>query len=169
VPGRNIAEAVDKYLHSLQQSASCLTRAVLRPSGYEPDVVLVLTFSDPSIEVITKTERVLYFSFAQNFSISRFHRVSTEAYSYVLEDEHHNEIVAYHWNPRGEFTEPHLHVGFAADQGLAMRKVHFPTGRVAFEEFCLLLINEFQVEPERSDAIDTLKTNLRHFRMHKSW
>lgn len=171
VPGRNPAEAVREYLEPLQQSLSCLSeKCILRPSGYGLGCVLAVTLSQPSAELITKGREILHLAFVQQYSIVeprwpfRF-KIRARAYFYGLEDRYHNEIIAYHWHPETSRCQfPHFHVGKHA-----IGKVHFPTGRIAFEEFCQLLITEFEVVPECRDATEVLARNLQKFKDHKTW
>lgn len=84
-----------------------------------------------------------------------------------MEDQDHKEILAYHWHPETTETQfPHFHVRQGADW---LRSVHLPSGRIAFEEFCQLLIDEIGVTPERKDAKKVLEANLALFKKHKTW
>jgi hypothetical protein len=72
------------------------------------------------------------------------------------------ELYAWHWQEGADWPHPHLHV--AAD-----RKLHFPTGRVAFEEVLLFTLTDLGVEPARSDAAEVLRETLRLFKTFQSW
>jgi hypothetical protein len=65
VPGKNPAEAIREYIEPLQRSLSCLTKSVLRPSAYEPDIISTVTFFDPSSELSTRADESLHLSFIQ--------------------------------------------------------------------------------------------------------
>jgi hypothetical protein len=178
VPGRNPAEAVDEYIEPLQQSISCFTDGILRPSGYDPDVLLQVTFSQPAVELLTQTDELLYLSFVQTFSIIkplvlRRFKVRTRSYIYSLENEQRAEIFAYHWHPETtpEIKYPHMHICQGAGEKIRqeIRNIHFRTDRIAFEEFCQLLIKEFAVVPERDDSEAILTKNLKKFADHKTW
>jgi hypothetical protein len=120
----------------------------------------------------------LHLSFIQTFSIvkpillGRF-KVRTRSYIYSLEDEAHAEILAFHWHPDTtlEITFPHLHICQGAGERIRqeIRDIHFPTGRIAFEEFGELLLKEFNVVPERRDADVILRHNLKRFKAHRTW
>jgi hypothetical protein len=178
VPGKNPSEAAREYLTPLQQSLSCMSNDVIRPSSYDPNVLLTATLSDISVELMTDQEEILYLSFVQHFSIIEpavrlfRYKVKTRAYYYGLENAAHKEILMFHWHPETtpENAFPHFHIGSGAgDFRPEIGDIHFPTSRIAFEEFCLLLINEFGVIPERSDAKIVLERNLSQFKKHRSW
>jgi hypothetical protein len=98
------------------------------------------------------------------------YKVTTRSYLYALEDEHYHEIIAFHWHPDAEIKFPHLHIGHGAGLQIRqeIRNIHFVTARMAFEEFCQLLIKEFRVVPQRQDAAMVLDQNLEKFRQHKT-
>ena len=64
-----------------------------------------------------------------------------------------------------------MHISDGAGRGLRdeITAMHFPTPRISFEEFALMLIEDFEVIPDRPDAIAVLKANLKKFNEHKSW
>lgn len=170
MPGRNPSEAVAEYLKPLQQSLSCLSRCILRPSGYELDSLLTVTIPDTTAELLTNEGEILHLAFVQRFTIEPHfpfrYKIQTRAYYYTLEDQDHREILAYHWHPDTSSTQfPHFHLRKGAEY---LRGVHFPTGRIAFEEFCQMLLDGGGVEPDREDARDVLAQNLAVFRKHKT-
>jgi len=178
VPGKNPAEAVREYIHPLQQSLSCFSRAVLRPSGYDTDRLLGVTFGSPTVELMTQRGEILRLSFVQEFSIIKAlwlgaYKVRTHSYYYGLEDEHHAEIIAFHWHPdtTPQITFPHMHICAGAGDRIRpeIRGTHFPTSRISFEEFCLLLLREFHVVAERSDSERVLEENFLKFKNHRTW
>jgi len=177
VPGRNPAEAIREYLKPLQQSLSCLSNRVLRPTGYNPGIVLQVTLPQNVAPLITRNHETLHLTFVQDFSVieplllPRF-KIKTHAYFYGLEDGNRTEIIAFHWHPVATpaIQFPHFHVRQGAGKlRPEIDKIHFRTDRVAFEEFCQLLIDEFDVIPERSDAKQVLENNLKLFKTHKTW
>jgi hypothetical protein len=178
VPGNRPAEAVKAYIEPLQQSLSCITNSIIRPSGYDVDTVLTVTLAQPTVDLLTHDGEVLRLSFAQGFSIKKSllfsgYKITTRSYMYALENESHHEIISYHWHPdtESETTTPHFHIGYGAGDRLRsdVRKCHFPSGRIAFEQFCHVLIKHFGVMPERDDAIAVLEANLAIFEAHKTW
>ena len=179
MPGKNPSEAIREYIQPLQQSLSCFTRSVLRPSGYEVDELLLATFSGSrGVRLRARDSRELHLVFVQHFSVrSHFlsrYKVTTRAYYYTLENQYGHEIFAFHWHPESENdTVPfaHMHLGHGSADRLRdeLYDIHFPTPRIAFEEVGIVLLDHFEVEPERKDAKDVLKANLEVFRKHKSW
>ena len=177
MPGKNPAEAVREYLAPLQQSMSCFGKDVIRPNGYEPDIIHIATFPSPTIEVMTSNQEILNLAFVQQFAVeSRIFgwKVCTRSYHYAIEDQWGKEIIAFHWhphvNPDNPISYPHMHIGAGAGSLRSeVREIHFPTPRIAFEEFGRMLIEDFGVEPERADALQVLNQNLEKFRRWKSW
>ena len=178
MPGKKPSEAVREYIQPLQQSLSCFTNSVLRSSGpYEPDKVLVATFSGTTARLRTKNSEQLHLGFVQHFSIKSHllgYKIKTRSYYYSLEDKYGHEIVAFHWHPdseNGDVPFAHMHLGHGAAERLRkeLYKIHFPTARISFEEVGILLLDHFEVEPERKDAKDVLNANLELFKKHKTW
>lgn len=89
---------------------------------------------------------------------------SITGYSFTVLHQPNIEVVAYHWHPDSDegSTETHVHFGPASarlDSAVRpgdLHKVHFPTGFVSIEKFIWLLIDEFKVQPRRSDWRDIL-------------
>ena len=85
-------------------------------------------------------------------------------YSYMVLHQPNIEVVAYHWHPESAegAADPHVHFGPASarpDSAVRpgeLHKVHFPTGFVTLEDVIRLLIEEFNVEPRRSDWREVL-------------
>lgn len=128
------------------------------------------------MNVITSSQEVLAISFTQQFEVTKLMwgglKVTTLAYEYAIENSDGHEILAYHWHPhQSDFTFPHLHVCHGAGTGLRdeIRKIHFRTDRMAFEDFGLQLIRDFGVVPDREDAESVLEANLAKFTAHRSW
>jgi hypothetical protein len=180
VPGRNPREAVDEYIAPLQRSLSCFSPGILRPSGYDTDILLQATFSYPTVELMTVGGEILHLSFVQGFSIiqplfPKFgrYKVRTRSYIYQLENSNHQEILGFHWHPENtpDIQYPHMHIYQGAGDNIRqeIRNIHFRTDRFAFEEFCQLLIKEFRVVPDRDDAEEVLSQNLRKFQNYKTW
>jgi hypothetical protein len=178
VPGSNPAEAVREYTTPLQQSISCYTKAVIRTSGCNPDLIETVTFPQVSVDVLTVDGEILWLSFAQTFSVAKAnwlgkYKVTTRSYMYSIENDDRQEILAFHWHPESAspIKTPHMHIGPGAGNTLRqeVRNAHFPTSRIAFEEFCLILLQEFKLVPERNDAADVLARNLEIFRNYKTW
>ena len=178
MPGKNPAEAVREYLAPLQQSMSCFGNAVLRSDGYDADVIHTATVQSPVVELITKSHEILNLVFVQHFALEKRiligWKVCTRSYYYAVEDEAGKEILAFHWhpdaNPENRILYPHMHIGAGAGRFRSeICEIHFPTPRIAFEEFGRMLIEDFGVDPERSDALQVLNQNLERFKTWKSW
>lgn len=93
---------------------------------------------------------------------------------YAVENSFGHEIVAFHWHPETENNNvpfAHMHLGHGAADRLRneLYNIHFPSGRVAFEDLGMLLLDYFNVEPIRDDAREVLKTNLELFKKHRTW
>jgi len=76
------------------------------------------------------------------------------AYQYALLDRDGREYLAYHWHPDGSshVTEPHLHLGPAAQVGVAeMAAAHLPTGPVSLALVARLAIDGLGARPLRAD------------------
>jgi hypothetical protein len=177
LPGRTAREAVDNYVKPIQQSLSCVTQAVLRPSGYGDTRDSILTFPGGAVPLGSKGLR---FNFVQRFRTIPLNedpatiKVQTTYYTYAIEAENGEEVIGYHWHPhsvsRIEF--PHLHLGNGARVGreeLEGAKAHLPTGRVGVEEVIDLLIETFDVETRRKDWKSVLRNNFAKFIQHATW
>jgi len=164
--------------HIGRATAIGTANAAAPASGYEPDTLHVLTFGEPSAELLTRSHEILRLSFIQTFLIEKRvliggFKVKTRSYMYSIEDESYREVIAFHWHPEtpGAVRFPHLHICQGAGKEIRqdVRDVHFRTDRIAFEDFALMLIRDFRVVSERDDAIDVLEANLKKFQEHKSW
>jgi hypothetical protein len=67
VPGKTPREAVQNYMAPLQQAISCVSKAVLRPTGYEPSAVAHMLSSEQKPCALPKTD--LWFDVGQWFYI----------------------------------------------------------------------------------------------------
>lgn len=100
--------------------------------------------------------------------------VAPMAYWYGILDGEEREILLFHWHPEGvsDVLTPHLHVPFVSSVALGqmsgkgvggrsvhLGRMHVPTGYVSLEEIVELLIEEFDVEPRRSDWLDVMTVN----------
>jgi hypothetical protein len=53
--------------------------------------------------------------------------------------------------------------------GVTLGKLHLPTGRVAFEEVIVCLLNELDVLPARDDWEQVLNETFLRFRTYRTW
>lgn len=162
---RRIREFLERYRSAAQRAVSCVsagTISVQQLRSSNPDqFIFVLNNREPA--AITRDLSLQVF-FVADVGIGggqgeRDINSSIVGYSYIVWYQRSIEIVAYHWHP--ESTEgsvnPHVHFGPASarpDSAIRpgeLHKVHFPTGFVSLEEVIWLVINEFKVEPRRSD------------------
>jgi hypothetical protein len=157
---------------------SCFGKDVIRSDGYEPDVIHTATFSSPAVDVMTSEQEILGLAFVQRFAVEKRTfigwKVCTRSYHYAIEDGRGQEILTFHWHPDADtenpVIHPHMHVGAGAGRFRSeICEMHFPTPRIAFEEFGLMLIEDFGVVPDRPDALQVLNRNLEKFRKWKSW
>ncbi len=176
--GRTPFEAVQLYKAPLQQSISCFGKTVLRASGSEPGRLHNATLSDPGIELLTSAQEVLYLTFSQQFEVvgtlSGQWKVVTRLYDYALENEDGCQILGFHWHPDSLLSPvsfPHMHVYQGAGYSIRedIRRAHFRTDRIAFEDFGALLIDAFHVLPEKANARQVLSANLQRFRANRTW
>lgn len=150
----------------------------MRPTGYSPETIHNLVISEP-MEVCTRSHELLRIEFQQTFHVEKRAlirwKVCTREYIYSVIDDKDMEILAFHWHPETTPDDPilfpHLHISEGAGRSLRqeIKDIHFRTDRVAFEDLALMLIEEFDVVPERSDANSILKANLKKFRDYRSW
>ena len=179
--GRTPAEAVQNFLGPLQQAISCVTKTVLNVSGgYSPredGEPHTLVLGDGSPDRLGSNPP-LFLTVALHYHIVEASgkrgpwKVSIAAYWYSLDDEQGQEILAFHWHPRGRssVTSPHLHIGPGAGvQYPRLRGAHIPTGRVALEDVLRLAIRELGVEPLRRDWADVLDRTQRAFEQWRTW
>jgi hypothetical protein len=82
-------------------------------------------------------------------------------YAFEILEPDEREILAFHWHPDGAspVRHPHLHLsgrmpeillGRSRD-AVSLSRVHIPTGILSFAAVVRMLIEEFGVEPRRSD------------------
>jgi len=172
VASRTPREAVDVFMQPLQLSLSCITDAVLNYRSYsnkdypsqEP---LPLTINNGySVPLLVDDD--LFLSFRMFYRVDfdstgcGSWEAAVAAYSYLLNDRDHQEILSYHWHPDtpNSVGFPHMHLG--AGTGMARRELfraHLPTGRITLEDMVRLTIIEFGVQPYRDDWREVLAAN----------
>jgi len=183
-PARTPREARERYVRYLQRSLSCLSNGqwiVGRPPfPRSSDEELALTLSEDPLRLRRRSqEGAVLLKAAQRFEVvpdDRFEgewKVATRGYLYDLAIEMPSgrvtrELASWHWHPPGR-ARPHLHV-YAEHPipGVSFRRLHLPTGRVAFEEIVRLLIDELDVRPDRDDWEAVLGEPEARFRLFRS-
>jgi hypothetical protein len=177
--GRSPAEAVNAFLEPLQQTLSCVSRAVLDVAGgywvaAEPHGLTI----NGGLPAPLRSNHGLGLIVQQQYRIVEAEgdlgpwRISTAAYAYEITMADESRYLAHHWHPaaRSPITTPHLHLGGAgATDDPALHSAHIPTGRVALEEVIRMLIAELGVEPLRDDWHEVLYRNTVAFERWRTW
>jgi hypothetical protein len=170
VERRRIREVLERYRSAAQRAVACVSTGTIniqQPSGSRPDeFMLALNNREPA--AITR-DLLLQVYFVVDVAVGRGRgdrdfSSSIVGYSYTVLHQPNIEVVAYHWHPESAegSADPHVHFGPASSRPDSavrpgdLHKVHFPTGFVSLEKFAWLLIDEFNVEPRRSDWRDIL-------------
>ena len=166
----------------LQLPLSCLGQAVWY-HGPSPDG------GDDSSLLLNEVLRLrranmppLFFEASQRFKLIADPREGFEgewksntlAYVYAVGTEQGvggSEILSWHWHPltTPDRPDPHVHVRADDDALPALRDLHIPSGRVAFEEVVLFLIRDLRCVAARDDYEDVLNETLTRFRAYRTW
>ena len=178
--GKTPPEAVHNFLEPLQLALSCVSQEVLTVrGGYYPSATPhALTLGNSP--AILGHDRRLALKVVQHYRIIEHEgargpwKVRTVAYNYTVEEAGGagREMFAYHWHPneRTAITFPHFHLyqgaGAMRDE---VRKAHFPTGRLAFEDVLRLVITQFGVIPLRDDWETMLERTQAAFEDGRTW
>jgi len=133
VASRTPREAVEAFMQPLQLSLSCITDAVLNyrsysNKDYQSQEPLPLTINN-GYPVPLLVDDDLFFSFRMFYRVGSDSKgrgsweAAVAAYSYLLNDRAHQEILAYHWHPdtRNSVDFPHMHLG--AGTGMTRREL----------------------------------------------
>ncbi len=176
MPGKTPREAVQAYVEPLQKSLSLVSDGVLQCSNRDRlEELSVLRLPDPAP---LRGRPDLLIGFAQQYKIIKDPRngpmrVTTTYYKYTLETDEAVEIVGYHWHPDGvsPIRYAHLHLGPGAQIGRSEldAKAHFPTGRVAFEDFVRMLVDVFEVGTRQPMWREALERTKSLFERYKRW
>lgn len=186
MPGRKPHEAVRAFLEPLNRAASTVTTTpfLVSPKGYiEGRRHGIRLGSEDLISLKAGPHRYNFsasieYDVIENPSASsaadKF-RVTTRGYMYHLLTEDFQDILLWHWHPEGHshYTGPHLHIG-KVQLGLnavAENFQHVPTGRIAFEDVLLHLIQTSRVETlrTRDESVEVLMSSLQLFHQHRTW
>jgi hypothetical protein len=175
VPARNANQADSDFAHYFRESLSVVTNSYLTAGREGNNRVL---FYEPPVKLERKSGDPLYMSVTQTYLISsvdnRF-KATTTSYSYELvvkKDGKLETIAEFHWHPDAtkNLKWPHVHIKGNTAEGELDRK-HFPTGRMAVEDFLRFLIRDFDVKPRLpyADWKEILTRNKREFTSGASW
>jgi hypothetical protein len=144
-------EALESYARPISVALLCVTEARLTGYTNSLDTVFSLGFrTDPVVVRRAGGSPTLFFSFIQRYSIQpiqgsssrSMYRVQTTYRDYGILDQHHNELISYHWHPRGVSTTtiPHFHVGSTIldttghEMGKTFLRLHLPSGHVSIAD-----------------------------------
>jgi hypothetical protein len=180
VGGRTQREAVRNFADSMQKSASCVTKSVLRlpKNPYDESREMhTLTFPDDPI-TLRGDEDKFALSVRHQYRIVRGEglygrwKVRTVGYYYELQDEGNTEILSYHWHPesRSPLIFPHMHIGWGSGAKVeGLFKPHYPTPRTPLEDFLWMLIEDFGVRHEHADWKKILKRGRATYEQDRTW
>lgn len=175
MPGKSPNQADSNFAHFFRESLSVVTNKILTASRIGDERLLLY---EPPIKLNRKSGKALYMAVTQVYKIVPFEKefkTQTSSYTYELLAQGDNgpeAVVEFHWHPgqTQNLKWPHLHVNAnCADGGL--ERVHFPTGRMAIEDFLKLLIRDFGVKPRLpyEQWKEILTRNKREFSTSASW
>jgi hypothetical protein len=171
--GRSPDAAAKQFRETLGSVASCVTVQRLGATKTLPDPELPrpVAFAVPvSLRAPHGGPSGLFLDLSLLFvtiPIGRRWQVAQRMYEYRLLDHQHSELLVYHWQPGAEFSgpdHPHIHVSAtlnARTDALATRAIdldrrHVVTGQVSLAAVVRMLIEEFDVAPQRHDWRETL-------------
>lgn len=151
---RTPRDAVRLHLHQAQQVIGCVTSGVLRVTGERgPTDRRVFSFPVGPADLTGVRLKLLVSQHFRTFELSATggqHTLIAVGYRYSFRDAAEREILSYHWHPHGRsrFTQPHLHLGKAAEvRQRDLASAHLPTGHVSLPDVVELAIEGFGVAP----------------------
>jgi hypothetical protein len=175
VPAKNANQADNDFAHYFRESLSVVTKSYLT-AGRERDERVLLY--EPPVKLERKSGDPLYMAVTQTYRISEIDgqfKAKTTSYSYELlvkKDGALETIAEFHWHPdtTRNLKWPHVHIKGNTVEGELDRK-HFPTARLAIEDFLRFLIRDFDVKPRLAYAEwkEILSRNKREFVNGASW
>jgi hypothetical protein len=171
--GRSPDVAARQFHETLGSVTSCVTAQRLRASRSlpDPDQLRSVRFDEPSsLRAPSGGPGGLFLDAFLLFAIvpiGRRWQAAVRMYQYRLLDQQHAELLVYHWQPGAEFSgpdHPHIHVSAtlnARTDALTTRAIdldrrHVVTGQVSLAAVVRMLIEEFDVAPQRHDWRETL-------------
>jgi len=177
MPSRTASEADRQFTYFFRESLSVITNAFLLANAEASHRILIY---EPPVRLQRKAGDPLFLAVTQTYSLvqtqDRQFKANTTGYMYeVLVKRNSTEletIFEFHWHPQTtpRLRWPHLHViGNTHDGDIA--RVHFPTARLAIEDFIRLLIRDFGVKPRLpyEDAKKILTKNKKALMESASW
>lgn len=175
-------KAIERFIGFFQETVGCLTDKYLylHPES-KKRYRLFLKIPAP---ITSRNGSRFYMSVAQLFMVEEcddgMFKVHTREYSYVFSDSpvySHHGLVSYHWHPdEYALRDPHLHLKITPETGYPeierkIGKAHYPTSRICLEDFVLLLIKYYDIEPVmgRGRWGPILKRNKKAFAKGATW
>lgn len=159
--GRTPAEAVNNYVDAANRLVSCATDSIVSvDGGYHTAATPLILALNNGIVVGLRGASSFGLQLQQTYEIVEpsaqgdLWTARVTSYAYAVLDANQQEVLTYHWHPRGNspVVMPHLHLEQGAMVGRPeVRNAHLPTGPISIGEFLGLLIEELTVEPVRSD------------------
>ncbi len=159
--GRISAEAVNNYVDAANRLVSCVTDSIVSVAGgYHPAAVPLILALNNGQPVMLGGASNFRLQLQQTYRIiaptarGDLWTVQVTGYAYAILDSEQQEVLVYHWHPRGNspVVMPHLHLERGALVGHPeVRDAHLPTGVISIGVFLRLLIEELLVEPARPD------------------
>jgi len=178
IKARSDAEAKQRYLRFLQASLSAVHpnaqwKVLPRKTDGQwsavtvPDWLSLETPGGPEEQVYLRATQV--YEYIDHAERSGERKVATRDYAYTLADgeERRNEIFSWQWHPTTGKEDPHLHAHRGRSGTLG--KLHLPTGRIAFEDVLLFLVDDWGLTPCQDDGEQTLRESRSRFHAFRTW
>lgn len=175
-PARNPHEALRRYKHVLQQALGLVGQAQWITGEQQRATGLQFLSTKPfPLRLPVAGGGYVYLGATQLFTYERSRKfrsewkVKTEQYIYSLGTgpAESDLLVAWHWHP-GLREDCHLHVYREDDLLGPLRRLHFPTRRVSFEQVIGFLITDLEV-PGRIGWREVLDECQKRFEEFRSW
>jgi hypothetical protein len=163
-------EAVDNFAGYFKETLSCISAGFVTVFQESANVFKITC--DPPVKMSKRSGGNLFLIATQSLrpvkkSDGHF-KVTTQEYSYRLVAESSiasADVVSYHWHPHdSDLRTPHLHI-------TEVPRVHFPTSRVALEDFVMMLMRYYDIRPRLnySEWNEILEKNKAAFEKHATW
>ncbi len=156
MPGKSPKEASENFISYIRETLNCVTRQEIL-AYQESDRLHKFLFKTPA-PVTAKNGSRFFIQINQTFTIipteEEMFKAHSREYSYIFSnDATPSGIIAYHWHPHeSNLHDPHLHIHITQNLGYPeierrISRAHFPTSRVCIEDFVLLLIKYYDIQP----------------------
>jgi hypothetical protein len=161
------------FIGPIQQTVSCVTKAVLIEGQFGPGPIRSATFRPQYVPL--QGRHRLELSILLEFDLERLANnwlLQSRGYGFQIRQLRGPEVIAFHWHPlseRGWATFPHLHIGQPTSPIDIGSGRHIPTGRVSIAAVVRFLIKELHVRPQRSDWEAVIANNESSFDAVRAW